>query len=235
MKKCAIFAEGGTEQAFAKRLFYEIAEKNSIQIERIKVKGKKSSRTGTRIDITASTGTERYFVVIYDCTGDGQVKTDIEDRYEGLCRAGYQSIIGIRDVLGQFTAADAPALGRALYHGLRQTPIKTVMVLAIMEIEAWFVAEHTHFGRINTSLNMSHVQSIVGFDPSVEPERVETIQRPADDLNRIYQLVGDRYEKLASSTQRTIEALDCTQVYFALRDKVSALGPLITAIDLFLG
>ena len=55
---------------------------------------------------------------------------------------------------------------RYLGYGVKTKPVHVTYVLAIMEIEAWFLAEHTHFKRIDPRLDRGINQASLGFDPS---------------------------------------------------------------------
>jgi hypothetical protein len=146
----------------------------------------------------------------------------------------YDTIIGIRDVYPK-TFSDIPLMRKNLYFGLRQKPIRTVMILSIMEVEAWFLAEYTHFPKINAALDLSRVSSYLGFDPSVAPAKVEDRAHPAGDLANIYRTAGESYDKKVPATMaRTINSLDYIKICLELGGQIPSLIPLINEVNSFL-
>jgi hypothetical protein len=119
IKKCAIFAEGGTEQAFLRELLIAIAGANNIKIETRKRAGKLGKRTETVLQIIAAGVHQKYYALIIDCSGDHGVKADIREQYAGLCSSGFSAIIGLRDVRPQ-SLADIPKLRAALDVGFNK-------------------------------------------------------------------------------------------------------------------
>lgn len=101
-----------------------------------------------------------------------------------------------------------------------------------METEAWFIAEYTHFEKIDDSLNCQFVKSQLKFDPEVID--VETINHPSRTLHQIYQLAGKRYRKKEWETRRTVNALDYARLYLEVRERVPRFALLVDHIDAFL-
>jgi hypothetical protein len=65
-----------------------------------------------------------------------------------------------------------------------------------MEIEAWFLAEFSHFPRLDSDLTLETIRSNFGFDPSVDDMQLRN--HPSQDIHRIYSLVGLEYKKYSS-------------------------------------
>ncbi len=232
MHKLAIFVEGQTEEVFAAKLVEEIAGKNRVIIERRKASGgRRGTRTLELVACSEDIGQE-YYVLIVDCGGDSSVKSDIRDRYDGLAKNDYESIIAIRDVYPDFSHEDVPKLRRGLASGLKTEPIEVVFALAIMEIEAWFIAEHGHFAKISRDLTLERISKELGFDPSQDD--IELRNHPAQDLDAIYRLVGPGYNKNRNKVERTVNALDYAHVYLSLGDRIPDLKRLLDCIDDFL-
>ena len=213
MKKLAIFAEGGTEQAFAERLLLETAGSKNIQIRKEKFRGggrilKKRQAVST--EYSGSKDGHQFYALIVDCGTDNRVKSDIIENYKKLCDEKYNLIIGFRDARGQdeqgnpITLADIPRVRMYAMLRVPTKPIKPLMVLAIMETEAWFLAEHTHFSRIDPALSLATAVNIIGFDPSRQD--IEQRPQPAEDLHTIYQAAGKAYVKEPTCIQRTVDA-----------------------------
>ncbi len=228
MNRLAIFTEGETEQLFAEWLVREMVSTANLQVELRRARGGKSTRRRTRIvEAVADNPAVRYYVLIVDCGGDGGVKSRILEEYQHLADYGYKAIIGLRDPPKQ--RADIPRLRQGLLEGVPAVPIPVGFVLAIMEIEAWFLAEYTHFQKINEGLTPALIKGKLGFDPSTDDMQLRN--RPAQDLDAAYQLVGERYQK-GRAAQRTVYLLDCARIAFEMTDP--DIRRLIDLIDRFL-
>ena len=232
MNRLAIFVEGQTEQVFAEKLLLEIAGAKDIRIEKRKASGgRRGKRSIRRVEASAVDSDQHYYALIVDCGQDERVASDIREQYDQLTKKGYQAIVGIRDVY-PFAREDTPRLRRGLRYQVRTKPVEVLFVLAVMEIEAWFIAEHTHFGRVDPELTMDRIRREIRFDPTVDD--VESRDRPAEDLNLIYQLVGKAYNKGKTNVERTVDALDFTTVYLELGQRIDDLQKLVDQIDAFL-
>lgn len=207
MTKIAIFVEGHTELAFMDRLVHEFAREAGLAVEHAEASGgAKRARRWRTYKRTAPAPHHDYYVLIVNCSGDSKVKSDILDRYHGLVSAGYRAILGLRDVYGQFRYDDVLRLRSALATGLPRKPLPVKLFLSVMEIEAWFLAEHTHFQRVSPSLTLKRIRETLLFDPSVDD--LERREHPAEDLDRIYHLAGQSYRKKKNSIERTVDLLD---------------------------
>src|SRR6266446_6181044 len=148
MNKMAIYAEGRTEVEFDSKLILELASPKAITIESRKLRGGStvpfsSQRITVRQSISGQEST--HFFMLYDCANDRIVKDRMVDDYPTLCNAGYTKILCHRDVAPTYARADIPKLEGLLRYGVRSKPIVVTFVLSVMEVEAWFLAEHLHF------------------------------------------------------------------------------------------
>lgn len=232
MKKLAIFVEGQTERIFVSKLVREIAGEKKVFIATEKpMKSRKGERIFTVIDVTKIPTDEKYYVLIRDCGGDSCVMSDIKDYCEKLSKSGYEKIVGLRDVY-PIPASDIPKLRKGLVYGIPTRYIPIHLVLAVMEIEAWFLAETTHFRRIHDSLTPQVIASTLGFDPTVED--VESRPHPSEDLKTVYKVAGLSYKKRKNSVERTVEAIDYGELYLEQAERVKSLGEFVDQIDTFL-
>lgn len=234
MKKLAVFVEGQTEQIFVKRLIEEIAGAKKVHFHLLRgVGGKRQPRRflqmSTRESLNGPHG--GYYVMIFDSQNDGRVASDIRERYDGLVEKGYVGVVGLRDVHPQPRSAIAKIRTRMAY-GIKTKPIKVEYVLSVMEVESWFMAEWSHFLRLDSRLSFDWISSVLGADPSVCD--VEAIDRPALELDKIYSLAGIRYDKRRDVVQKTVDILDYEEIYLRLSQRLESLGVLIQAIDRFL-
>jgi hypothetical protein len=234
LKKLAIFVEGQTEMIFVQRLIEEIAgiHKVLFQLETIggRVPSPLISMTGT--SQADSTARPSYFVLIFDCRQDERVKSVILDRYQNLEKASYSMIIGIRDLYPR-SLSEMGAVKQSLRTRLPTRGIPIAIVLAVAEVEAWFIRDHSHFQRVDPCLNPDAIASAVGFDP--RNGDVESIPHPSDFLHNIYRMAGKAYKKTRNHVQRTVDNLDYTFLYLQASADVPHLKELLTLIDDFLG
>ncbi len=235
MKRLAIFVEGQTEQIFVNRLLVEIAGKRGLQIVNQKSsKSKNGNRTFTTISTFSAKNTDteqQYYILIRDCGGDNLVKSDILESYESLSRTGYEKIIGIRDVY-PVSIHEIEKLVRGMRYGVPTGGIPIRILLAIMEVESWFISDNDHFSRLDISLSKDYIEKNINVD--ISPELVQLIDEPAKCLDYIYSLAGYRYNKKRSNVQRTVDLLDYAELYINLPNQVSSLKSLIDEIDSFL-
>jgi len=151
------------------------------------------------------------------------------EEYKNLAAFGYKTIMGLRDA--PRNRADNSRLQTGLLQGIPTEPIPVLFILAIMEIEAWFLAEHKHFLKIDERLTPSRLNASLGFDPSIDDMRQR--DRPAQDLDAAYQLVGARYKK-GRAAQRTVFLLDCARIAYEMSTTEPEIRRLVEAIEGFL-
>ncbi len=229
MKKLAVFVEGETEQLFVEWLILQLAGSRSLRYARCEVRGgAKAKRRIHTVEAGAAPDHADYYVIIFDCSGDGGVKSRLLELYSNLVSKDYQGIIALRDAPRR--RETIPRLQAELPIGIPTTPVRVVFVLAIMEIEAWFLAEHTHFTKIKDTLTIELIRTSLGFDPSADNMRLR--DRPSHDLNAAYELVSERYQK-GRAAQRTIWTLDVARLYLEMTESEPEIKRLVEAIDTF--
>lgn len=232
-KKIAIFVEGQTEQIFMDRYLCEIADQKNITIERHQAHGggAAGARTINLISARSATNSAKYFAMIVDCGGDSRVVSDVRDQYDSLVQSGYTSIVAIRDVYDKFTRQQIPRLRQGMRAQFLTVPFDPKMLLAVMEIEAWFLAEFDHYQKIHAHLTPAYILANYGFDPVNDDPTLKP--HPFEDLDNIYRLVNRRYKKTRHYATRTVEALDIANVHFILSQSIPDLGELSQELDAF--
>ncbi len=230
MNKLAIFVEGYTEVVFVERLIEELAGKNHVLIQRRVIRGgSNANRTFRHVDGVKIPTVQRYYVLIVDCGGDALVKTRIVEEHENLTKSGYSKIIGIRDVRPDFTREQIPRLEAELPRRIRTALIPVEIYLAVMEVEAWFLAEATHYPRIDPAITVPAIRATLAFDPEVDDMGLRAT--PAIDLDNCYSIGGKQYKK---GSEDTPNALDFAHIYMTLPLKFIHFSRLIASIDAFL-
>ncbi|MDQ6979636.1 MAG: DUF4276 family protein [Mariprofundaceae bacterium] len=227
-RKFAIFVEGLTEQIFTIRLLSELASNHHIEF---KVREQYKGRLGNSKFISImENGSPFVHVLIANCCNDEQVKTQIKDQYDSLTANGYNLIIGLRDVY-PLTHSDIKQLTKHLFTGMPNASVPVHFHLAILEIEAWFIEEQSHFSRIDKNITISQLAS-----HGVTPEGLASdLSHPAEMLDLIYQSVGKRYNKEKNQIERTIDALSYEELYINTRYKAPSLDGFITSLEEGLG
>ncbi len=221
-KKFAVFVEGFTEQEFTIKLLTDLAGNHGLTFEvHLQHKGKLS------FSELRSHQSPTIHVLVANCCTDGQVKPQIIDRYKLLKSAGYTLIIGLRDVY-PLTHNDIQQLENNLSFGLPVGSVPIHMHLSIMEIEAWFLEEITHFERIDEKITKSELITN-RFDP--KNSYAFNLPHPSQTLNKIYQSVGKAYNKNKRQVQRTVDALSYEELYINVRQKAPSLNKFITSLE----
>jgi hypothetical protein len=232
MKKLAMFVEGKTERVFIEKLLKELVDQKKVRVVAFRASGgRKTPRRIKLIYQIAPSSEQEYYIQIVESRNDERVGTDVRDNYESLERAGFSGIVAIRDVYPRHSFADVPLLRRLMRYRLKTKPIDPVFVLGVMEIEAWFLAEHTHFSRVHANLTVARITAAHGFDPSTQD--MQTRPCPHEDLHRIYQLEGLKYEKKSRHLERTVSHLDYGRIYLELIEQFPDLKALVGALDTF--
>jgi len=233
VKKLAIFVEGQTELFFVEKLLLEIGNEKELSIRKESLSGGSTCPvTSTLVGETPESQETKYKILIYSSCNDEKVLSDIKERYAELKSDGYIKIIGLRDLYpidySKKNLVRSAIQNDIARHGLDNTDI----VLAIMEVETWFVSEITHYSNLHSNLTLDNIRPIVDLCSISNFE--QDIPHPAYLLNTIYNLVGYAYRKKAKQVQRTVNKLDYEEIYINLRNKIPGLNEFISHIDDFL-
>lgn len=235
MRKIAIFTEGLTEQLFVAEIIRFEATKQNYAIKNEKLYGGKSFPAIT-MEVDGDVGDPEncdFYFLLLDCASDNRVVSAIAERYDGLVEAGYSDIIAIRDLAPTFKREQLERFIDTARKQLPQDPIDPLLVVAVMETEAWFIAERTHFVRLNIALTDHAIFEATGINVS---EDASLIERPSKDLPRIYDIVGLNYNKARDQILQTISVLDLDQYRDdAAFQRALSLKPLFEKINGILG
>jgi hypothetical protein len=228
VKRLAVFVEGQTEQIFMQKMLLEVAGRHNITISVVQARGSGSSRAVTLQGQSASR--TPYYALICDCGADNSVASDMRDNYPGLVAAGYRLVLGLRDVHPE-PDAKIPLIQSAVSKILPKGEVPAHLVLAIREIEAWFIVEDGHYPAIHPDLNAALIKQHLGLDTATV--LAESIAFPAETLHAAYQLKGRAYKKDRTRVERTVDALDYARLDMDLSKRVPALGELCGHINGF--
>jgi hypothetical protein len=231
MDKLAVFVEGQTDQIFVEELIYQIAGRQDVHIDCVTAFGGGPAGERAFLEVQATQRPDpnkKFYVIIYNSAGYERVLSDVREHYQNLASQNYKLIIALRDVKPQ-TQADIPTIRADFTTFLPQRPIYPLLVLAIMELEAWFIAESSHFPKIHASLTPAVVAARLGYDPATSD--LEQRLDPVGDLRRVYTVGG--YNKSRRHAERTVNVIDYGAVYFTLKERFADLTNLIAYLNGF--
>lgn len=229
MKRIAFFVEGATECFFIERLLNEVAGRNQIAIEMSSIQGGSSvPKRINQVKAASLSDETKFFALIYDCQGDHQVGSRILEEYRNLQSTGYSTIVGIRDVYPNFARSDTAKLEQGLQKYLPNKDLPVLLILGVMEIEAWFIAETTHFKRISHNLNDATVNESLGLNAATDD--ISSIEMAANALKAIYLTAGEDYAKPGLNT---LAAIDFAEIYLNTSSRFPHLALLVEKLDDF--
>lgn len=232
MKKLAIFVEGLTEQILVRQMLQSVLGKHKIAVQAVKITGGHNVRMSFTVMRAAHVDSRTdYYVLIYDCGGETNVKGYLLAHREKLVSNGYKMILGLRDVYPNFEREEVGKLIRGLNHRLPQKKAKTRIHLAIMETEAWFLGEYKHLRKVSRKLTPEYVEKHLGFNPKTE--NMEDRDQPARDMKAAYQLVGHDYTKKRDRLNAVIAKLDFNFFTHEVADRMPSLHYFVKELDRF--
>jgi len=232
MRKLAIFVEGLTEQILVRKMLHTVLDRNRIAIQTVKITGGHNVRMSFTVMRAAQVDNQTdYFVLIYDCGGETNVKSYLLARRDKLISSGYSMILGLRDAYPNFKREEVPRLLKGLNYRLPQKKAATHIYLAIMETEAWFLGEYRHLRKVSRILTPAFIHRNFGFNPMTE--NMEEREHPSDDMKRIYQAAGHDYTKKRDRLNAVIGKLDFNYFTHELADKMPSLGAFVNGLELF--
>lgn len=219
MKKIAFFVEGPTECYFVCKLLQEYTSKRSLVRIYEGSGGKKRIRC-FRLIYSDAQDSQDYLIYIYISSTDNRVNSDIRENLDSLHSLGFVSVIALKDLRGDKapgvpkTLADLPMMEAADQIVLRNPHLHVESVIAVMEIETWFLAETNHYMTIDAGLDRTLIEANVSsLEANPYTDDLTQVTQPAEMLNQIYRLRGKAYSKSEATRQRTINALDFSNFY----------------------
>ena len=232
MKRIAIFVEGLTEQILVRKMLQRVLDENRIAIQAVKITGGHHTRMSFTVMRAAHVAEHTdYYVLIYDCGGETNVKGYLMMQRQSLVDKGYSCILGLRDVYPNFTHADIPKLKKGLNYQVPQKGAMTHIHLAVMETEAWFLGEYTHLMKVSQRLRPEFIEKHLGFNP--KRENMEERECPSDDLRRVYRLADHDYTKKRNRLNSVVSKLDFNFFTHRLSNKMTSLGAFVRTLEDF--
>jgi len=232
MNRIAIFVEGLTEQILVRRLIEEIMRKQNIAIQTVKITGGHSTKMSFTVMHAAKVDRDtKYYVLIYDCGGETNVKGYLMTQRTKLVERGYTCILGLRDVYPTFDQDEIPRLLKGLNFRMSQNGAITRIYLAVMETEAWFLGEYTHLMKVSPKLTPEYIEHHLRFNP--KSDNMELRKAPANDLKSIYRLAQHDYTKKRTKLNSIVGKLDFKFFTHRLARKMQSLGAFLDQLEAF--
>jgi hypothetical protein len=226
MIKVAIFTEGQTEQLFVCEAISQLAAGKSYYIANERKNGSGAKMIKISVDKIGDDTSEIYFQVC-DCGSDSQVLSTVIDEYQTLVAADFTHIIAVRD-LYPIPLNKLENLLTSIQKRKPSGPVDPLFVVALLETEAWFIAENNHFIKINATLTQANILAGTSLDITKNSEDFLT---PSADLHAIYAVAGEAYEKSRATVNRTVEALDMSQYFQTAGARAQSVVPLLTRLQ----
>jgi len=228
MKKIALFVEGQTEAIFISEMIRQVFNENKVKVDVNNIAYNKM-----KTDIYKTDTTKEYYFLLYNCGTDNKVKSNIRDNYQNLQQADFIHIIGLQDLFNpqrRKKGFDDKKFQETINADIPQT-IPAKIYFAIQEIEAWFIAEETHYQKISSTLCIEKVNSIAGID--IQKDDTEKIPHPTVVLNEIYKAGGriKGYSKNEYAIKDIVSKLDFSNLYLKVRYRNNSLNELLTCLD----
>jgi hypothetical protein len=225
MSAFAIFVEGQTELIFVERLLSEMFGHQHLRIELQQQHGGLYHEIGVR---GAPPENAYHKVLLVNCASDGKVLSAIEERANKLRNAGYDRILGLYDIYPK-PSDELEEIYELTENRLVSLPLPCKIVIAVREIEAWFIADTEHFRHYHPLLTSAFIQLKIGVD--VANLDVEQIPHPVALLGKIYNLVGGTYDKKIKEAHRVVAILNCEYLYLEAPASVPALKKFVDELD----
>lgn len=204
LKKIGIFVEGQTEQIFLDYFIGVYLGHQKINKEICKVDGK-----NLRVIRSASfeQPSHEFYFLIVDVGNGETVLSVILEQVDELIRSGFEAIIALRD-LHPYEIKDKSQVIESSSNAIKTSihAKKIKHVLAVNEIESWFLADYNVFSRINKELEVGNIKKNTGID--LIKDNPETYYAPNKYIDKILKCINESYSKKEHEIHRIVSRLD---------------------------
>ncbi|MBF0338047.1 MAG: DUF4276 family protein [Nitrospirae bacterium] len=218
MIKIAFFVEGQTERIFVEKFLDEYITRNKYELSVQKNIG--NNKSAQKI-FERKNPYAKFYVLIHEVGNDEKVNITIREKAETMIKNhNYSYIIGLRDLYNprypdphRRKQEIRDKLINAFYKPFDECNYKDKIkyILAIMEIEAWFLLDKDFFVKMTD--NPPEVTRIL------DKENTEDYERPAKVIERLYRFSDKEYGKHKDDSYKIIYHLDYN---FLCSDEVKA-------------
>jgi hypothetical protein len=212
MTKTAVFVEGHSELIFVRELLLKMFEYQNISLECYTLFTDSAFHPAEYA--FPNDNAEHYFQII-NCGNDQSVITRILRRQQFMENAGFQKIIGLRDMYSKAyrDIVQQPVINQQVNqqfieaHREQVNPDIISFSFAIMELEAWILGLHQCLTKMDGRLTPEFIEQHRGYNIALtNPETA--FFHPADEMDSIFQLINRRYDKSQGSINAIVAYLD---------------------------
>jgi hypothetical protein len=229
MRGSIFVVEGHTEQIFVRKFIEQMAVLKKIHISWENLhKGilVMIRSEGTPVDLSS------HHIRIINVEGDEKVNSFIKDNLKNFKAKGYEIIYGVRDKYtgdNKKQPVDQIAIDEIFKPLADDLKITLKIIVAIEEIEAWFLSVPIFFSEYDKSLTIANINEVHGIDLS--SISVESITHPAALIDNILTTVGKRYKKRQDDSYKITDTLDYDTLYLEKSESIRSLNMFVDAID----
>ncbi|MFH1287071.1 MAG: DUF4276 family protein [bacterium] len=227
MTKISFFVEGQTERIFLEKFLSEYFGIIKVTIKSNKLIGDKTHQIRAR---KINSNTEVY-VLIYEVMNGDKVVSEVLDRAERMIKVGYRQLLALRDLYPKKIEEKDRIINATLKEfNKSQFADKLKHILAIMEIEAWFLADYKLFEKIDKRLTTQFINHNSGLDlMNTDPE---TYPHPAKIIDTILKIVGKSYKKHEEQSYNIIHNINYEFLYCGgVSNKIKSFFYFLKCID----
>ncbi len=238
MIKIAVFTEGQSDLIFIRQLSCCIIGYDSISFKCFRLFAEETHP----IPYGFEAANPLVYLMIVDVGNDTKVLSAIRDREKNLITKGYERIFGLRDMYSQAYRKRSSVIDQdlnATFIAQAQATISQMhysdriqLFFAIMELESWLLSSHNLFCKLDPSLSLDKIQTILGFNlKEICPEN--DLFHPTDQVNTIFNSIGQRYKKSKSQLEAILAGLSESDIHDAIRDnRCPSLESLVIQLEL---
>jgi len=229
MKKTVFVVEGQTERIFVEKFIEELAGALAYSVTSVEHHGDSLVHVHSRGN--APEDRADYVINIIDVGNDDKVRSYVGDEnIELFIKKGFQGVYGLRDKYTGNGKEISLALNSEIDFELtKKWGVSVEVVVAVQEVEAWFLSVPRFFTAYNNSLIIRRLNEILGYDISTIP--VEAISHPSEEINKVLKTVGKKYKKKERDAFKITHNLDYDVLYAERSAVIPALGRLCALID----
>ncbi|RYC69093.1 DUF4276 family protein [Spirosoma sordidisoli] len=217
MRKIAVFVEGQAELIFVREFLLKWFNYNiDLECRNLFTDGQSHQ---AEFDFPISTAP--IHVQVINVGGDGNVLSRMLGREQLLHNAGYETIIGLRDMYSEEYKKKVknqtvdPAISELFKNGATVTiyqrakqPDSMKLCFAIMEIEAWWLGIPTVWHSFDSTIQNQFADAFT---------RPESVFHPATLINKLLQSRHQSYKKYKGEVESIVSRISL-QDYIDLRD-----------------
>ncbi|HEY8100406.1 MAG TPA: hypothetical protein VIF82_06600 [Burkholderiaceae bacterium] len=230
MKKVIIVVEGQTEQIFTQEFIRRLVTQQACNIILQKLHG--GVLIGKRPSASSDDSDFTHEIQIINVENDEKVNTYIDDHLEVYKNKGVVAVYGLRDSfsgdkrkrkvnpikIDEYCAAETIKRGMTIN-----------IIVAEVEIEAWFLSVPQFFEKYHTELTLEKVNEILNIN--LANTSVESLAHPSKMIHKVLSSVALKYEKRKSDSYKISNLLDYEDLYLTKKDQVLALNRFVLVLD----